>query len=425
MCKIAFRKTAAMAALLVVMAAPMAHADSFEEKDGVNCFLSDATRTAEAVGTTRTSGHVGIASTVSIEVPDPQVPQKKITKTYTVTRVSGFMGKGISSVSIPGTVTHIARTAFQSCSELKSVNLPAALSELGASAFSGCTSLGEVSIPAGCIVGSYAFSGCTSLTTASSVGVDSIGSSAFMGCSSLTQGISLPRKSGAGIYSQCTSLKSKPITEHGIPDRTFEGCTSLQVSEIRMLDGAKIGAGAFSGCKAITEIYIDGAPVGVGAFDACSSLTKVVLGERVSRVGEAAFHGCPLKAVVCYASVPPVAYNEGIAASAFSSLHYSSATLYVPANWMSVYAVTQPWKNFFTIKALTAGIDAPRADAPQVVAGKGRVMVAGIDDAEMVEVLDMGGRPVARATAASLSHRTLPSGPYLVRCRALTAKVVL
>ncbi len=425
MFKITFSKTAAVAALLMAMAAPKAHADSFEEKDSVNYFLSDSTRTAEAVGTTRTGGHVSIASTVSIEVPDPQDPKKKITKTYTVTRVSGFKGKGISSVSIPGTVTHIARVAFQSCTELKSVSLPAALSELGESAFSGCTSLGEVSIPAGCIVGGYAFSGCTSLTTATSVGVDSIGSSAFMGCTNLTQGINLPLKSGKGIYSQCTSLKSKPITEHGIPDRTFEGCTSLQVSEIRMLDGAKIGIGAFSGCKAITEIYIDGAPVGVGAFDACTSLTKVEFGERVNRIGEAAFYRCPLKAVVCYASEPPVAYNEGIAASAFSSLHYSSATLYVPANWMSVYAATQPWKNFFTIKAITAGIDNTRADAPQVVAGKGRVKVTGVDAAEMVEVLGMDGRLVERTTAASLSRLTLPAGPHLVRCRALTAKVIL
>ena len=418
-------KAAAAVALLMALASPMAHADSFEEKDGVSYFLSDSTRTAEAVGTTRASGHVSIASTVSVEVPDPQDPQKKITKTYTVTRVSGFGGKGISSVSIPGTVTHISRYAFQSCTELKSVSLPAALSELGSSAFSGCTSLGQVSIPAGCIVGSYAFSGCTSLTAATSVGVDSIGSAAFMGCTSLTQGINLPRKSGAGIYSQCTSLKQKPITEHGIPDRTFEGCTSLQVSEIRMLDGAMIGAGAFSGCKAITEIYIDGAPVGVGAFDACTSLAKVEFGERVSRVGEAAFYRCPLKTVVCYASVPPVAYNEGLAASAFSSLHYSSATLYVPANWMSVYAATQPWKNFFSIKALTAGVDATRADSPKVVARKGRVMVTGVGTAEMVEVLDMSGRLVARATAAALSRRTLPAGPHLVRCRSLTAKVVL
>lgn len=418
-------KTAIVAALFLAMAPAKAHADSFEEKDSVNYFLSDSTRTAEAVGTTRTKGHVNIASTVSIEVPDPKDPQKKITKTYTVTRVSGFKGKGISSVSIPGTVTEIARYAFQSCTELKSVALPAALSQLGHSAFSGCTSLGEVSIPAGCTVGGYAFNGCTALKSVSSTGVDSIGNAAFMGCTSLTQGINLPRKSGTGIYSQCTALKAKPITEHGIPDRTFEGCTSLQVSEIRMLDGAKIGVGAFTGCKAITSIYIDGAPIGIGAFDACTSLKRVELGERVSRVGEAAFHGCPLETVVSHASMPPVAYNEGTAGSAFSPLHYSSATLYVPANWMSVYATTQPWKNFFSIKAIAAGVDAPEADAPCVVAGKGRVTVTGVDPAEQIEVLDMSGRQVARATARALSQQQLPAGPHLVRCRRLTAKVTL
>ncbi len=419
-------RTAIMAAMFIAMSSStQALADGFEEKDGVSYFLSDSTHTAEAVGTTRNEGNVNIATTVSIEVSDPQNPEKKITKTYTVTRVSGFSGKGISSVSIPSTVTEISRYAFQSCSELKSVNLPAALRDLGSSAFSGCTSISAVSIPAGCTVGDYAFNGCTALKTVSSTGVDSIGNAAFMGCTSLTQGINLPSKSGKEIYSQCTSLKDKPITENGIPDRTFQGCKSLNVREIRMLNGAKIGVGAFSGCTSITEIYIDGAPVGIGAFDACTSLTKVEFGERVSEIGVSAFYNCPLKTVICNSATPPTAYDSGIAGSAFSSLHYSSATLYVPANWLDVYAKTQPWKNFISIKAIAAGVDGPTAETIKVIAANGTLQVTGVDSAESIEVFDASGALAMRATADQLNKQPFPAGIYVVRCKGTASKVVL
>ncbi len=418
-------KTAIMAALFIATSSTSTLADSFEEKDGVNYFLSDSTHTAEAVGTTRNEGNVDIASTVSIEVADPKNPEKKITKTYTVTRVSGFSGKGISSVSIPATVNEIGKFAFQSCSELKSVNLPAALRVLGNSAFSGCTSISAVSIPAGCTVGDYAFNGCTSLKTASSTGVDSIGNAAFMGCTSLTQGINLPSKSGEGIYSHCTSLKDKPITENGIPNLTFQGCKSLNVREIRMLDGAKIGVSAFSGCTSITEIYIDGAPVGIGAFDACSSLTKVEFGEKVSEIGVSAFYNCPLKTVICNSPTPPTSYDSGIAGSAFSSLHYSSATLYVPDNWLNVYASTQPWKNFLSIKAISAGVAEPTAETIKVIATNGTLHVHGVDSAESVDVFDALGALTTRITAGQLDKQRFTAGVYVVRCKGFASKVVL
>ncbi len=419
------RRTAIIAAMFVATSSIPSLADSFEEKDGVTYFLSDSTHTAEAMGTTRNEGNVNIASTVSIEVADPKNPEKKITKTYTVTRVSGFSGKGINSVSIPATVTEIGKFAFQSCTELKSVNLPAALRSLGSSAFSGCSSISAVSIPVGCTLGDYAFNGCTSLKTASTTGVDSIGNAAFMGCTSLIQGINLPRKSGEGIYSQCTSLKDKPITENGIPDRTFQGCKSLNVREIRMLDGAKIGVGAFSGCTSITEIYIDGAPVGIGAFDGCTSLTKVEFGEKVSQIGVSAFYNCPLKTVICNSATPPTAYDSGIAGSAFSSLHYSSATLYVPANWINVYAATQPWKNFFSIKAIAAGVDNPTAEKIKVVAANGKLQVSGVDSAESIDVFNATGALAMRVTAARLGNQQFPAGVYVVRCKGISSKVVL
>ena len=165
--------------------------------------------------------------------------------------------------------------------------------------------------------------------------------------------------------------------------------------------------------------------MGIGAFDACTSLTKVEFGEKVSKIGVSAFYNCPLKTVICNSATPPTAYDSGIAGSAFSSLHYSSATLYVPANWINVYAATQPWKNFFSIKAIAAGVDNPTAERIKVVAANGKLQVSGVDSAESVDVFNATGALAMRVTAARLGNQQFPAGVYVVRCKGISSKVVL
>ena len=115
--------------------------------------------------------------------------------------------------------------AFYECSGLTSITLPSSLTSIGSSAFDGCSGLTSIDL-----------SGCTSLT--------SIGNFAFNGCRGLTS-ITLP-----------SSLTS-------IGNSTFYSCsglTSITIPEsVASIDGS-----AFSGCSNLATIYIDNSTIANG-----------------------------------------------------------------------------------------------------------------------------------------------------------------
>ena len=133
---------------------------------------------------------------------------------------------GLTSVTIPNSVTSISDDAFYGCSGLTSVTIPNSVTSIGSSAFYGCSGLKKVIVPdiaawfkisfksydanpLNCAkhiysdedteitdlvipnsvtsIGSYAFYGCSGLTSITIPNsVTSIGNSAFNGCSGLS-----------------------------------------------------------------------------------------------------------------------------------------------------------------------------------------------------------------------------------------------
>ena len=92
---------------------------------------------------------------------------------------------GLTSLTIPSSVTEIGSYAFEDCSGLTSLTIPSSVTSIGYYAFSGC-------------------SGLTSLTIPSSV--TSIDDNAFSGCSGLTSIYVYPEKVpilGTGVFSGC------------------------------------------------------------------------------------------------------------------------------------------------------------------------------------------------------------------------------
>lgn len=95
---------------------------------------------------------------------------------------------GLTSVTIPKSVTEIGDWAFNKCAGLTSILIPESVTSIGSCAFVGCTGLTSITIPSGVTeIGFCAFYECSSLksvTIPNSVTTIYIG--AFAECPSLT-----------------------------------------------------------------------------------------------------------------------------------------------------------------------------------------------------------------------------------------------
>ena len=138
---------------------------------------------------------------------------------------------GLTSLSLPSSLTSIEREAFAGCSGLTSLSLPSSLTSIKYRAFYGCSGLTSLSLPSSLTsIDSGAFSGCsglTSLTLPSSL--TSIDSGAFSGCSGLTS-LSLPSgltSIGDGAFRGCSGLTSIYVYTEKLPNMgsdVFDGC---------------------------------------------------------------------------------------------------------------------------------------------------------------------------------------------------------
>ena len=138
---------------------------------------------------------------------------------------------GLTSLSLPSSLTSIEREAFAGCSGLTSLSLPSSLTSIKYRAFYGCSGLTSLSLPSGITsIDWNAFSGCsglTSLTLPSSL--TSIDSGAFSGCSGLTS-LSLPSgltSIGDGAFRGCSGLTSIYVYTEKLPNMgsdVFDGC---------------------------------------------------------------------------------------------------------------------------------------------------------------------------------------------------------
>lgn len=261
---------------------------------------------------------------------------------------------GMTSVTIPNTVTLISWQAFLGCTSLTAIDFGSSVLEIRNGAFAECSSLQGIAIPRSVTKLEYnivygckqletisvdsenpvydsrndcnaiietatdrLISGC--LTTKIPATVASIGTRAFSGsaithieipnsvlnienyafyeCDKLAEvtfGSTLQMIGDYAFY-RCYELAnvSFPKNLAHIGDGSFYECIGLRALDIP--DATfHIGAAAFYGCYRLTDIKLGEkvATIGAGAFNGCSRLTSITIPKSVSTIGKDAFAGC-------------------------------------------------------------------------------------------------------------------------------------
>lgn len=145
-------------------------------------------------------------------------------------------------------MTVIGNASFFGCTGLTSLSIPNSVTTIDDLAFCGCTGLTSLSIPSPSTFINYqAFSGCTGLTSLNLTGP--IGSAAFYQCTGLVSvSINTNAFIGTDAFYQCTALTTLTITSvNGIGNNAFNGCSSLNTVNCYITTPLSISYNVFSG----------------------------------------------------------------------------------------------------------------------------------------------------------------------------------
>ena len=257
--------------MLMTTSSAMAQEAKFEVIDGFRYLLDSDTKTATLVPKTdgKYSGDIII----------PEKVKGNDGVEYVVASLGASCFKdcsGLTSITIPSSVTSLGAFCFKGCDGLTSITIPSSVTSLGESCFEWCSGLTSITIPSSVTsLGYECFwncSGLTSITIPSSV--TSLGESCFDGCSGLTS-ITIP--------SSVTSLD----------DHCFDGCSGLTSITIPS-SVTSLGVSCFYGCSGLTSITIPSSVTSLGGscFRGCSGLTSITIPSSVTSLGWSCFYDC-------------------------------------------------------------------------------------------------------------------------------------
>ena len=255
-------------------------------------------------------------------------------------------------ITIDEGTTCITKYAFYECSGLTSVTLPNSLTYIGDNAFNSC-GLSSVVIPDNVkTIGEHAFFSCSSLTSVTiGCGVTLIEDDAFASCNNLTS---------VYISDLAAWCKIRFYYEYDL-----HNSNPLRIAHHLYLNGVEI-----------EDLTIPNSVTSIGryAFSGCSGLISVTIPNSVTSIGGAAFGNCTnMTDVYCYAKDVP---NTGD--NAFDGTPTETSILHVPASAVEAYRAAWPWSDFKEIVPLD---DTPLIDNGIIFALKddGTLEVVGLE----------------------------------------------
>ena len=213
------------------------------------------------------------------------------------------------STAVEQYYSNTSSTIYYIPSSLAIVTINGGTLNLGA--FSNCIGLTSITMPNSVTsIEDYAFYGCTALTNIT-IGdnVASIGFAAFYGCTALIN---------ITIGESVTNIGDSAF-------RFCRGLTSITIPN----SVTNIGDYALYGCTALTSITIPNSVTSIGnnAFSNCIGLTNVTIGNSVTSIGYYVFYGCTaLTSITIPNSVTSIVYYAFYYCSGLTSVTFTNTT---------------------------------------------------------------------------------------------------
>ena len=265
--------------------------------------------------------------------------------------IYAFANTAISSISIPTGVTVIPERAFSNCDQLVSMEIPASVTSIGMYAFSSSDALKTITFGCGiqlASIGKYAFNGCALETITIPATVTDLGERAFQYCDQLTM-VNFEENSQLTTIKYETFYKCTNLTSFTIP----QGVTTLEHQSF-------VESG-------LTSIHIPNTvtSIGVNCFRGCANLKQVTFQEgcQMTKIDIQAFMGTGIVSIEIPASITEIGVNAfykcqdletvTLLANEVVSIDKDTfkdvgnlAVIYVPAGLVETYKAADIWSSY-------------------------------------------------------------------------------